>query len=227
MTQQQISFKSLENDAVLYPDSVTSVSKASDVFTDVQCITSNTAPREWHLSPENSALSSPLNPTVTSFNTETGILRIFSRFFREHARDGLLTFQCSANNSTSSISFELCKPPLKVTMFMEWACMPTTYVVYGLIDSRTQTLVISYVRCRIFSTDPTLFFNGDLPSIIPATEDLLPLCTILLPTLPPYSVAVHRGSSDGTNYSYCLVETDRGIFRSRSVLLGTDTSSKN
>ena len=119
MTQQQILFKSLENDAVLYPDSVTPVGKASNVFIDVQCITNNTAPKEWHLSPENSTLPSPLNPTATSFNTETGVLRVFSRFFHEHARDGVLTFECLTNTSTSSISFELCKLPLKVTMFME------------------------------------------------------------------------------------------------------------
>ena len=113
VTQQQILFKLLENDVVLHPESITTVAKASDVFTEVQCISNRTAPRQWFLSPEHLALHSPLDPIQTSFDPGNGILRVFSSFIGDHApRNGVITFQCSTNTTTSSVSLRLCKQPL-------------------------------------------------------------------------------------------------------------------
>ena len=72
-----------------------------------------------------------------------------------------------------------------------------------------------------FFVTESLFFQRDIPSTVASIEDLLSNCTSLLPTLPAFSVTVHSNSSDdGTSYSYCQVDTARGSFRSRGVVVG-------
>ena len=73
----------------------------------------------------------------------------------------------------------------------------------------------------LFFTATEQFLDNYLPSEIDPAQDLLTLCNSTLPDLPDSSLAVESSSSHfGTNYSYCTVETDRGWFRSQSVVSG-------
>ena len=78
-------------------------------------------------------------------------------------------------------------------------------------------------------SDPALFFDGMFPGTIASADDLQPLCVERLPQLPTSSVGVHSGSSeDGVSYSYCVVGTARGTFRSSSIRDGlTGSQSKS
>ena len=71
---------------------VFTVANVSDFFQDFQC----TAPTVWfRRRPTLIELSSPLDPTTTSYNPDTGLARIFSNYIRDPQnlveQDGILT----------------------------------------------------------------------------------------------------------------------------------------
>lgn len=74
-----------------------------------------------------------------------------------------------------------------------------------------------------FSSVSTLFFTEDLPATINSTQELSSLCSERLPDLPTSTVTtVSRGGGgggEGVAYSYCMISSARGSFRSRSVIV--------
>ena len=217
-----------------------SVGNASDVFIDLQCIGEGTEVVFWFQTlPTPVQLISTFDQTITSFDADTGFLRVFINFIQDPnnlvVRNGnsLVFLSCFRASMAPTVNFRPGESHCYVyfiphSMFSELVCknltsLPATmYYMY-------MCLHIIYLSPSFLSLPPslppspvsTLFFTGDLPDTIPTAEDLSPLCTNLLPDLPTSSVTVISDSTEGgVSYSYCEVESARGTFRSASVVVG-------
>ena len=68
------------------------------------------------------------------------------------------------------------------------------------------------------NTGDNLFFLEPIPPTVSIFVDRLELCAV--PDIPHASITIIEANNTltGNNYFYCRVETERGIFRSRSVI---------
>lgn len=92
----------------LLEDSGTTVSigNASDVFVDVQCLLGDGGTEwQWHIFPSfTPTLPTNLNPSTTSYNESSGLLRVFTSFIEEYGQDGRLSLQCLERVGTGTLS---------------------------------------------------------------------------------------------------------------------------
>ncbi|XP_064387090.1 receptor-type tyrosine-protein phosphatase S-like isoform X2 [Halichondria panicea] len=71
----------------------------------------------------------------------------------------------------------------------------------------------------LFDRRPHLFFTSPIPEQAPATTDVITLCPV--PDIPTATVT----AVNDTGFSYCQVVTERGTFRSRSIITEEEVPS--
>ena len=78
---------------------------------------------------------------------------------------------------------------------------------------------LSLFKTVIPPTDNSLFLLTPIPPTVSAFANRLELCQV--PDIPATDVFIvsETNSVTGTNYFYCRVETRRGVFRSRSIII--------
>ena len=104
----------------------------------------------------------------------------------------------------------------------------TYLVLYSAVMTSSPLLPFLYLSFPLQKKEPSLFFNGALPATIFSEQALSIQCADLLPDLPTSSVIVQSVSGGGgtSSHSYCEVDSARGSFRSRSVVVGEGTTGE-
>lgn len=210
------------------------------MFVDVQCMLNEDGGTrwEWHIFPFfTPTLPRSLSPFTTSYNESSGLLRVFTSFIREYGTDGALNLQCLEYVGTRPLSAVLPLALGKIVNSDTKNCcslspsysLPGCLAVACLCPTCSPFFLCSlpaffFLPSPFFSlhTEDTLFFNQPLPATISPQQDLASLCSSSLPTLPVPTVSVQAVDvAGGTSYMYCVVNTERGTFRSRSVVVGS------
>ena len=96
-------------------------------------------------------------------------------------------------------------------------CVTMAEIISCGVITSVLTLVYQIYSPSLSSLVPTLFFTGTLPDTLSSDEE----CSDRLPELPiPSTVTFVSGSSGDISYAYCEAVTERGTFRSDSVMMG-------
>ena len=72
------------------------IGNATDMFVDVLCRTSDEGSLwQWHVFPVfTPSIPFHLNPSETSYDEDTGLLRVYSSFIEENGSGGQISLQC-------------------------------------------------------------------------------------------------------------------------------------
>jgi hypothetical protein len=162
---------------------------------------------------------------------ETGqVFTGIAEFSVGSASDVLLDFQCNGSEPAISLFWFKTRPPEFEQIRKPFDQTTTSYdPSSGLLRLYSEFLddpaIISsgFVRLQCFrnsnSVDfdlrpvPTLFFTGAFPASVGPSEDIVSLCSSLLPDLPASTITTVPAS----DHTYCEVQTARGAFRSPSI----------
>ena len=110
VAQSRNAFRVIENGVTLEAGSIISVGNASDVAIDIQCLGDVGTSWTWYIFPSYTTLPTPLDPSLTSYSMDSGVLRVFSSFVGERESDGVLDFVCLTHDSRSAVvGFRQCE----------------------------------------------------------------------------------------------------------------------